>query len=143
MHARDTRLGDNELGLGVVLGQRSLVRRASAQAARFYPFKLFKKRPIAHDTLADVPLVLAWDAQARALAAFDTRVDAAPRSFRMEGRILVEASTGSRFDLAGRCTDGALAGKRLVAVPGLATRWYGFAQTYREPTIYAPADPPA
>lgn len=138
MRARDTRLKDNELGLGVVLGQRSLLRRTSALAARFYPFKAFKQQPLVHDTLGDVPLVLAWDAVAHAVAAFDTRLDGSPLRLRLDDQHLVDEGSGARFDLVGRCVQGAFKGQRLAAMPGLSTRWYGFSQTYPNTTIYAP-----
>ena len=131
MRAPDARLPEQEFGLGIVVGRRSLVGGARERAARFFPNRLVRERGLINDRVGDLPVVVAFDPVIGAGSAFAATLDGATLAFAPagEGRFR-DGASGSEFDLAGRAVTGPLAGRRLAPAPALSTRWYGFVQTY-------------
>jgi Protein of unknown function (DUF3179) len=51
----------------------------------------------------------------------------------------VDAKTGSRFDVVGRCREGALKGFTLAPLDSVMVKWFAWAVEYRDTTIHAQA----
>ena len=131
MRAPDERLPEQEFGLGIVVGRRSIIGGTRERAARFFPNHRVRERGLMNDRVGDVPIVIAFDPVIGAGSAFVAVVGERALVFEPagEGRFR-DVASGSEFDLAGRAVSGPLAGKRLAPAPALSTRWYGFVQTY-------------
>ena len=124
-----------EFGIGVVLGQRSLLGGVKARGAKFYPYARLKPLGCVQESVADVPVLVRWDARADSALAFRARVgDATPR-FSLDGDVLVD-DLGNRYAPDGTATDGPARGERLQLLTSIATRWYGFEQSYPEAEVF-------
>lgn len=135
----DDRLPKGELGLGVFIGKRSLVRGTTISGASFYTLKAARRAKLIADVVGSVPIAVVYDETIDSPVALVTELDGERVVLgRDEAGRLRDESTGSTFDALGRCIGGRLLGKRLELAPSVFTRWYGFSQTYRDVTIWAP-----
>ena len=124
---RDPRLGLGDLLLGVRAGT----------ATRAYPLGRLAETPgVVEETIDGIPLTVWYAAGSRAACVFDARIDGRVRSFERRGETFHEQETGSRFDLEGRCVEGALLGRHLERVPSLLTEWYGWFAHHPETTLF-------
>lgn len=135
-------LPDMAFGLGVVVGRRNLFAHQEVAGARFYPYAALRQARLVEDTLASTPLLLLWDADGGHGVAFTARLDGAVLRFHLgpAGEVLDER--GNRYDLGGRVVEGPQQGGRLPPLPALATRWYGFGQTYASADVFQAPDGP-
>ncbi len=117
-------LAPRDLVVGVVSGH----------AARAYPISaLGPDRPIA-DRVGETPLLIVMHADGRSLRCFDRRLDPGsggnddPLELFLEAGsdppMLVDLSTGSRWDFSGLATSGAHEGRRLARVSCLKDFWF-------------------
>ena len=61
------------------------------------------------------------------MGVFEPTVEGRSLSFRPDGERIVDAETGSTWDLFGRATDGALVGKQLSPVVSGSHSWFAWA----------------
>lgn len=126
---RDPRLKLGDLLLGVRL----------ANAMRAYPLaRLAASAGVVEETVGGTPLTVWYEAASRTACAFDARLEGLARAFERRDDGFHERATGSRFDLDGRCVEGAFAGQRLERVPSLLTEWYGWFAHHPETTVFGP-----
>lgn len=137
MRAADARLPDMEVGIGVVIGQRSLTGRQRAAAARFYPYRALRRVGAVQESLAGHGVLVVWDPEAASASAFAARLGERALALRLSPEAMVD-ERGNRFDVQGRVLAGPDAGQALRRLPVIATRWYGFAQTYPEAGVFDP-----
>lgn len=81
------------------------------------PFGILDKSQtaVAYETIGSQPIIILWDAAARAAAAFYPRTrDGQPVELRPHQRGFVDSSTGTIWDVEGRAIAGPLEGQRLV-----------------------------
>ena len=120
---RYTRLEAGTMVLTVRLGD----------TARAYPLET-KGVDIAHDELGNEPIVIFLDGAGGA-AAFRARLNEGEPglSFRVRDGTIFDRTTKTHWDLAGRATQGTLAGRELRQLPSKTTYW--FAAVASEPDI--------
>lgn len=137
MRAPDPRLPEGELGLGVFVGRKRLL--GAKVDARFYRFADCRAKRLVRDDLAGRPLAVYYHPSADVPLAVWSELEGAAIDLALdhEGR-LVDHATGARFDLVGRALSGPFAGKRLELASSIWTRWYGWAQTYPDTSLWAP-----
>ncbi len=138
----DPRRPPKERVVGIKLGE----------VARAYPWPVLAERRVVHDRLGDQKLVILY--RPGTLSALDapeiqrSRAVGATGAFRrvLEGRALTFESTGDGFrdhetgsswTLLGHAVKGALAGRRLTAVPHVDAFWFAWAAFNPTTTIYA------
>ena len=111
---------------------------------RIYPFSVISKQGVVNDTYKGVHVVFfhggetvsVLDAgrisESRSIGSvtvFNPILDGTRYSFKKEGEAFVDDQTGSRWDITGRCYQGALEGKHLRIVPHsnhFAFAWLAF-----------------
>ncbi len=124
---RDRRLPLGELLLGVRVGD----------AARAYPFaRLAATDGVVAEIVGGVPVTIWYEAASRTAVAFDARLDGRVLAFERHGAGFVDPSTGSRFDVEGRCVAGPLLRQRLTRVPSLTAEWYGWVAHHPATTVH-------
>jgi hypothetical protein len=123
----DERLPHNEMVLGVNVGD----------AARCYPLRrLAREGRVVNDTLAGQPIaVLSRPGSLMALA-FSRRLGDRTLEFSTRGEQLVDAQTGSVWDVTGRAVDGPLAGRQLEYTPSAVHEFYIWASFHPETEIH-------
>ena len=126
----DKRLPDNELVLGVVVGEE----------ARAYPMKaLDVAGACLEDELGGTKILVLHKPGTWLAAAFRRELDGKALSFKGgEGAFAIDAGTGSRWNVAGRAVEGPLAGKELPVVSYLMEEWYIFATQHPGASIHVP-----
>jgi hypothetical protein len=149
----DPRLKPDAMVLGVQDGRLS----------RAYPVEKLAKEGLLHDTLT-FPLVVLWDAATRTAAAYYPTAHA-PRKFKgprpdrtgvsppdegvalvkgeprkltlkRDGGKVVDAETGSTWDVAGRAVAGPLKGWTLEWADGVQVKWFAWAAEYPATSVY-------
>lgn len=135
MRRTESSVGDMEFGLGVVMGQRRMLGGVKAAGARFYPYRALKQLGLVQHDLGGTPVLVRWDAAANSAQAWVARLGDARPSFRAADGSLVD-DRGNTYDAAGRVTAGPDAGQKLALLPAVATRWYGFHQTYPDAEVH-------
>jgi hypothetical protein len=111
---------------------------------RLYPFTLFRDRPLVHDEVAGLPVIVmarhgtlsALDREAIAESrpihsanAFDRRLAGRVLEFELRDGAIVDTATGSEWNLLGQARRGPLQGQRLTPAPGgvhFAFAWLAF-----------------
>jgi SAM-dependent methyltransferase len=100
----DQRLPYHELVLGVLAGGR----------ARCYPLALFtESAPVLNDTLGGEEIVVLARAGSWMASAYSRRLDDRVLNFSEQAGRIVDAETGSSWEISGRASAGALAGRQL------------------------------
>jgi uncharacterized protein DUF3179 len=111
-------LKPREIVAGVRLGNQ----------AKAYPLELLRQQSPVQDEIAGVPIVLVVLGDGRSVRAFQRNLDGRPLSlFAKPGSSpprLVDAETGSEWDLTGAAVGGPLAGKKLAKVFVLKDYWF-------------------
>jgi hypothetical protein len=118
-----------------------------------YPFSRLEKQPVVADDVGGVPIVVLFKrGTASALdrstindsrdigsaAVFKPVVDGRTLTFRVDGRNFVDNETGSRWDIFGRSTAGALKGKVLEAIVSGNHFWFAWAAFKPETRVWSP-----
>ena len=140
--AVDKRLPPDTFVLGVRAGKE----------ARAYPLDAIAKARLLTDTLDGKALVVLWHEPARTAVAYRP-VAAPPKGKAGQPRTLtlerdgdccfLDKETGSRWDIAGRATAGALKDWTLAWVDGVSVKWFAWAADVPDTTLYKPAAKPA
>lgn len=127
--SRDPRLALGDLLLGVRVGP----------AARAYPFaRLAATDGVVEEPVGGVPVTVWYEAGSRTAVVFDARLEGRVHAFERRDGGFFDGSSGSRFDLEGRCVEGSFAGQRLERVPSMTAEWYGWFAHHPATTVYGP-----
>lgn len=107
-----------------------------------FPASQLRGVNLAECVVEGVPVVVAGDPHQRTtLVGFRAWVDGEHIRFsRMSAAGLIEATTGSIFDLSGLCQQGSMAGTQLEPI-GFRTEWYGWYASYPHTQIWHPDTP--
>lgn len=118
-----------------------------------YPYSVLEQVRVVNDTVGGQPVAVFWaagvasalDSSTIALgrdvgsaAAFSPVLDGRRLTFRAEGERIVDAETGSEWDILGRAVAGELAGRHLAAVVSINHFWFSWAAFKPETRIYRP-----
>jgi hypothetical protein len=125
----DTRLSEQHMVLGIGLPNES----------KTYPWRAVKHEGhVINDVVADVPVVVWCDPapDSAACAAFDRRVDEQVLEFALRDGEFEDVTTGSRWNLNGRCTSGPLAGRQLDPVRYGFKRWFSWSSSHPDVALF-------
>ncbi len=110
-------------------------------AARAYPYAVLRQRPLINDVLNGLPVLIWFDPETEAGAAFARRIEGQTLTFRTaadDAGVLVDEQTGSQWQASsGRAVSGPLRGRQLpslVSTSAFAFGWYDYfpeSDTYR------------
>jgi hypothetical protein len=118
-----------------------------------YPYEALADAGAVNDTVGGQPLVVLWQAgtasaldaavvaggrDVGAAAAYSRIVDGRTLTFQRDGERLIDAETGSAWDVLGRAVDGPLAGTQLQPVVAINHFWFSWAAFKPETRIYQP-----
>jgi hypothetical protein len=121
--------------------------------AAAYPYATLQEIGAANDTVGNTPIVVLWQAgtasalddsavagghDVGAAAAYNRVVDGQTLSFSREGDRILDAETGSSWNVLGRALDGPLAGTQLEPVVGVNHFWFSWAAFRPETRIFQP-----
>lgn len=140
MRERDGRLPDMEFGLGIAMGRRSLISGTQPEAARFYPLKAVRTAGIINDRLGNTPVVILMDEKLGSPSAFFGQLG--ENEVRLERDVpglFRDEVSGAVINCAGKVIRGPLQNQKLKPAMAIATRWYGFSQTYPSASIWSPS----
>jgi hypothetical protein len=127
--------------VGIVIGETGVA----------YPYSALAEVGIIHDTIAGQDLVIfhrfgtnsalgdARIAEAEDVGAagvFDPDLDGQRLTFAIQDGQIMDAQTGSLWNLAGQAIEGVLAGQRLTALVHSDHFWFSWAAFYPDTTIY-------
>jgi hypothetical protein len=141
-YARSGRIGvtgrrnpdDRLAGKTRILG----VRHDGDRAA--YPIDRIREARLVHDTVGDVPIVLAAPARELPVVLFDRRVDGRTLTFTLSEDLpahLRDEETGSLWDVAaGAALEGPLKGRQLERVSAVPAFWFGWAGYFPNSRIW-------
>lgn len=148
MGAPDGRLMATERVLGAAIGETSVA----------YPFSALAEAVVINDSLAGRDLVAIWqpgavsalDAatidQSRDVgmaALFDRQVDGRALTFQVKDGNIIDAETGSVWNIFGSATAGDLSGTQLRAINAFPHFWFAWAAFYPDTLLYGYQPPSA
>jgi Protein of unknown function (DUF3179) len=112
-------------------------------AVKAYPFVALNKQPVVNDTVANMPVVVAFHERTATGLVFNRRVGSRVLTFVPAtsgvGELLRmrDEQTGSLWSgVIGEAMEGALKGKRLKQVPATYAFWFAWKDYYPNTTIY-------
>ncbi len=115
--------------------------KIDATTTRAYPqTELAAAGGVVQEVVGTQPTVVFFVEKTGTGAAFDSRLEGAVIEFALDPTdetLFVDRATGSRFTIEGQCVSGKLAGKQLVALTFLQSRWYGWSALFPKTTIFA------
>ncbi len=118
-----------------------------------YPYTVLQTVRVVNDTVGGQPAAVFWaSGTASALdsasvaggrdigsaAAYSPELDGQRLTFRAEGERIVDAETGSAWDILGRAVAGELAGRQLAPIVSVNHFWFSWAAFKPETRIYQP-----
>ena len=117
--------------LGVEVGRKS----------KAFPLDPVRERACYTDEVDGSALAVFWYKPTRSAVAFNSNVDGRKLTFYAdeispETAPFKDKETGTRWTLAGRAVDGPLKGKELEWIPSVQCRWYAWAATYPETSVF-------
>ena len=126
---RDPRLELSDLVCGV----------STAHGLRAYPIDRMRLHRVVEETQGSTPVTVWFDVRSRSVAAFDSRIEGRPHSFRFHSSGLFdEVTTGSTFNLEGECIAGSLRGVQLTSLRASLVEWYAWFAHHRETIVWKP-----
>jgi hypothetical protein len=123
------------------------------EAYAAYPFSRLQQQPVVMDTVGGTPLVVFWQKgvtsaldkasipasrDVGAAAVYHPVVDGRRLTFRAENGSITDTETGSRWNILGVATWGALAGKRLEPVLHGNHFWFAWAVFRPQTRVWSP-----
>jgi hypothetical protein len=104
-------------------------------SSKAYDWNELVNKKIIQDSIAHLPILLTLENDANAFHAYDRRVDGLVLRFQMRNNndSLIDDNTKSTWNMDGLCIDGALKGKRLIAVQAYNEFWHSW-QTFHKAT---------
>lgn len=126
--SRDNRLRTKEFVIGVALESESVA----------YAFGTLNDEPIVNDLIADVPVLVVFDAANASGVVFDRRVGGKDLSFDLaKGFEIIDRETGTLWDgLTGIALEGELAGSQLKRIKSTHSFWFGWKDFYPQTRVY-------
>ena len=126
----DTRLTRKELVIGLDHGQQRIA----------YAFKDLSDHPVVNDSYEGAPVVITYDPDGGAAAAFNRVVDGQDLTFETVGRLTMrDAETGTTWaSLTGVATAGALDGSKLEQLPSFVSFWFSWTDFHPSTDLWAP-----
>ncbi len=107
-----------------------------------FPFGELEARgehAVAHATVGGRPVVVLWDAVARAAGAYEPRSAEGPATLSVRQDVVMDAESGSQWDVEGRAVQGPRAGETLERVPeAFVAFWFAWAAFYPETVLWSP-----
>ncbi len=124
-----------------VTAKRRILGLRLEDQAKAYFFKALALQKAVNDSLAGVPVLVAFDAQSENGAAFDRRLDGRVLSFAVAGEgdrlLLRDQQTGSRWNgLAGQAVSGPMEGQQLRRLPATYAFWFAWKAHFPETQVY-------
>lgn len=104
--------------------------------ARAYREVAVKNRDVVEDTLGGVVVMVVQDEGRDRILGFRRQVNGTELSFHMDGGLLVDEETESRWTLNGRAIDGPLAGAELEEFDLRRSYWFAWTLFHPETTVY-------
>lgn len=116
-----------------------------------YPYSVLEETPVVNDEVGGIPIVVFWAAgtasaldsaeiatgrDVGAAIAYDRRLGDQLLSFNYEGERIIDAETGSEWNLLGQAIGGPLAGEELASVVANNHFWFSWAAFRPETRIY-------
>jgi hypothetical protein len=124
----DSRLGEFDVVLGVTIGKEM----------RAYSMKrLDAAGPVVRDTLGGQEIVVLHKKDSWLAAAFARELDGQKLELTVHGDAIVDAKSGSTFNLAGDAVSGPLAGKKLAPVAYQLEEWYVWSTQHAGTTVWS------
>lgn len=125
---RDQRLPTKEFVVGVSMKDESVA----------YAFSTLNDEPIVNDIVANVPVLVTFDAENASGAVFERRIDGKILTFRqVDGFQIVDDETGTLWDgVTGDALEGELLGSQLERVKSTLSFWFGWKDFYPETRVY-------
>ncbi len=124
----DNRLNVKEFVIGV---------EKSGEAVA-YPFSVLNDEPVVHDTIADSPVLVVFNAETGDGVVFKRVIDGQTLFFEiLNNHTLQDSQTGSMWDVfTGVAIDGPLTGKQLNRLKSTRSFWFGWKDFYPETRVY-------
>jgi hypothetical protein len=125
---RDQRLPTKEFVIGVSIDDESVA----------YAFSTLNDEPIVNDVVANIPVLVTFDADNASGVVFERRVEGKTLTFKQDvGFQIVDDETGSLWDgLTGVAIEGELLGSQLERVKSTLSFWFGWKDFYPETRVY-------
>ena len=116
-----------------------------------YPYDVLAKVRVVNDVVGGRPVAVFWSGgvasaldngtialgrDVGAAAAFSPKLDGRRLTFRAEGERIVDAETGSEWDVLGRAVKGELAGRQLAPIVSVNHFWFSWAAFKPETRVY-------
>ncbi len=129
------------------LPQREIVMGVKLDGvAKAYPLARITSEGAIVDTIGTVPVVVVLGEDGVSVRVFERRVDGAElelyRAKDGAPGLLVDATTGSRWDFTGRAVAGSLAGRELKQVLAIKDYWFDWKIYNPKTEVYAPPSLP-
>ncbi len=129
------------LGRGEYFQPNYVIGIALNGMARAYPYKIAEQERIINDSIGDLPLLVLVDPETRSVSTFLRVVDDRTLTFALDGKvdgeILVDQETGSRWDpILGMATSGPLQGQVLRSAPYVPAFYRSWEDFYPHTTFY-------
>ncbi len=126
--SRDQRLPTKEFIVGVAIDDEAVA----------YAFSTLNDEPVVNDTVANVPVLVVFDAHNASGVVFERNVEGQVLTFEQDrGSIVTDTNTGTTWDgLTGEALEGELAGTQLARVRSTLSFWFGWKDFYPETRIY-------
>jgi len=128
----DPRRDAKERVLGIVLGDGASV------ALPFGELAASGAHAVVALTVGAQPVVVFWNGASGGGAAFSPQLSERLLTFRVEGSTIIDAETGSRWDVDGRAVSGPLAGQSLTQVAdSFVAYWFAWAAFYPSTELWS------
>jgi len=124
----DSRMPPKQRVLGIPLGDRG------GLALPFDELDFLGERAVVPVSVGGEPMVVFWDRTAGSAWAFHALADGSPVTLAVSGGRIVDAETGSVWNLGGRSTEGPRAGRRLEPVAQAFVAFWGAWANFRPQT---------
>jgi hypothetical protein len=127
---KDERLKRKDLVIGLDHGSERIA----------YAFKHLDERPVVNDTYEGAPVVVTYDPEGGAAAAFSRTADGRTLTFETVDRFTMrDAETGTRWaSLTGVALDGELAGATLEQLPSFVSFWFSWTDFHPSTDLWEP-----
>jgi hypothetical protein len=125
---KDGRLPTKEFVIGVSIDDEAVA----------YAFSTLNDEPIVNDVVANIPVLVTFDADNASGVVFERSVDGKTLTFNQQVDFrIVDDETGTLWDgLTGTALEGELSGRQLQRVKSTLSFWFGWKDFYPETRVY-------
>lgn len=135
---------------GRLAPKERVVAIQDGETAAAFPFSELRQTLFAQSTVGSIPVVVFWDAGTASplnreslegydigsVGAFRSTIDGRQLTFQRDGGLVLDAETGSEWEVTGVASAGPLAGRQLEPVPFAEPFWFAWAAFVPETTIW-------